>query len=375
MITTMDLLISFDTTGSMSSCIREVRKNVTDVVDKMFDELANLRIAIVAHGDYCDKDDLMKTLDFTSDKKVIMDFINKSGTTSGGDYPEAYEYVLKEIQRLSWNSESMRSVVMIGDAYPHDKNDNPGKIDWVVEVNNLKKMGVNIYSVQALNSGNGKSFTFYKQMSNITNGYHLFLDQFSYINDILLAICYKQLGEDRLIRFQQDLARTKYGMNKSIRKVFDTMLGKEDVEEGYCDTRKKRAVPSHLSIVDVDVDVVDELHNCPPAKYQVLAVGENASIKQFVVDKDLTFKTGKGFYQFTKPEKISVKKEIVLMKKDTAELFEGSRARKIAKLTDGDKTYKPSDIEEYDVYIQSTSVNRKLIKDTKFLYEASDWGM
>jgi hypothetical protein len=38
------------------------------------------------------------------------------------------------------------------------------------------------------------------------------------------------------------------------------------------------------------------------------------------------------------------------------------------------KKYKPSDIRDYRVFIQSTSYNRKLIGGTGFLYEAEDYG-
>ena len=38
------------------------------------------------------------------------------------------------------------------------------------------------------------------------------------------------------------------------------------------------------------------------------------SIKDFVLMNSLVFKTGQGFYEFTKPENISDKKEVVLVK-------------------------------------------------------------
>jgi hypothetical protein len=37
------------------------------------------------------------------------------------------------------------------------------------------------------------------------------------------------------------------------------------------------------------------------------------SIKDFVQMNSLVFKTGRGFYEFTKPEVISHKKEVVLV--------------------------------------------------------------
>ena len=132
-----DVVISFDTTGSMSSCIREVRKNITEIVDRLFLEIEGIRIGIVAHGDYCDEAStyLMKSVDLcdASNKKLIVDFIKETGNTQGGDYPEAYEYVLREVQKMGWSSESLRALIMIGDAYPHNVDSNPHKIDWKTE--------------------------------------------------------------------------------------------------------------------------------------------------------------------------------------------------------------------------------------------------
>ena len=105
-------------------------------------------------------------------------------------------------------------------------------------------------------------------------------------------------------------------------------------------------------------------------------VDADSDIKSFVVGQGITFAKGRGFYQLTKPEVISKKKEIILQKKDTGELFEGLAARRMLHLVDYDETkkYKCNDYpSEYLVFIQSTSVNRKLLADTKFLYEVTDF--
>ena len=50
-------------------------------------------------------------------------------------------------------------------------------------------------------------------------------------------------------------------------------------------------------------------------RFQVLDVDERQDIKSFVQKNSLVFKTGRGFYEFTKAEKISDKKEVVLIDK------------------------------------------------------------
>ncbi len=50
----LDVIFSFDTTGSMSPVIKSVRKNLTDTVDRLYAELPGIRIGILVHGDYSD---------------------------------------------------------------------------------------------------------------------------------------------------------------------------------------------------------------------------------------------------------------------------------------------------------------------------------
>lgn len=375
---TIDIVISYDTTGSMSSAIGQVKRKVKDTINRLFNDIPGMRIGLVAHGDYCDEKSsyLMKHVDLTDNKQDLITFIETVGNTCGGDYPEAYEYVLREVQKFKWSANDVRALLMIGDAYPHEKNENPHKIDWRDEVDEIKKMGIAIYSIQALNSGNGKCHTFYKTMASVTNGYHLYLDQFSYINDMILAICYKQDSDETLVNFEQELEKKEYGLPNSLRRVFDTMLKRESTvkEEDIRRITGTKRVTTGTSVSKVVGDV-SKLEKCPPAKYQILHVDADTSIKEYVVKNGLEFKTGKGFYEFTKTETISPKKHVVLQHKATGELFDGAEARSIIGLTDDSKRVKPTDNPDYRIFIQSTSYNRKLVGGTGFLYEANDFGV
>ena len=169
----VDIVFSFDTTGSMFSCIGEVRTGVKDMVNRLFRDVDNLRVGVVCHGDYCDLHStyLYKQIDLTDSSSSIIDFINSTGNSGGGDYPEAYEYVLREVQKMSWRPEAARALVMIGDAYAHEANANSDKINWRDQCDALKTLGIPIYSVQALFSGQGPAYLFWKQLADRTNGY------------------------------------------------------------------------------------------------------------------------------------------------------------------------------------------------------------
>jgi len=373
----MDMCISFDTTGSMSQVIAETRKNIIELTKNLFNEIHDLKISIIAHGDYCDEKTtyLTKHIDFTNNVDDLVNFVKNVENTGGGDYPEAYEYVLNKVQTFSW-SMSNRALVIIGDAYPHEPESNPHKLDWRNEAQELAKMGVNIYSVQALNCGNSKSYTFYKQIAQITNGYHLYLNQFSHVTLMLTTIFYKQqkINDNMVLQYEENLINSG-GMNKNLRDMFDVILGRKSESEFVNNARPYETRTTYDSDDDTDDDDVTDIAPCLPAKYQTLKVDNECSIKDFVQDKKLTFKCGKGFYEFTKPENISSKKRIVLMKKNTGEIYEGKGARKIVGLSKTSKKYKPTDIPEYKVFIQSTSHNRKLMGNTLFLYEATDFGI
>lgn len=187
-----DIVISFDTTGSMQKCIAAVRKNVSEIVTKLFKEIPGIRIGIVAHGDYCDGINLMNSVDLCDDVNLIVDFINKAPNTGGGDLPEAYEYVLREVQKFGWRLNAKKSLVMIGDSNPHEleSSENKYKIDWKEEVAKLKNMGVTIYSIQALTGEGGAAYYFYDDMAEMTGGQHLFLYNFEDIANILIDICH-----------------------------------------------------------------------------------------------------------------------------------------------------------------------------------------
>ncbi len=59
------------------------------------------QIAVLAHGDYCDKSNyITKWVDFTHDKAALCKFVNGVSSTGGGDWEECYELVLHQVGSL-----------------------------------------------------------------------------------------------------------------------------------------------------------------------------------------------------------------------------------------------------------------------------------
>ena len=141
----MQIVFSFDTTGSMGGALKAVRDHLCDMVQRLQTDIPAITTAVVAHGDYCDEVNryITKHIDFTDNLPGLVHFVNNVEMTFGGDEPEAYEVMLRLVRRdLKWSPGSQRVLVVIGDAYPHPADDrqNKDKIDWKEETSLLQKM-------------------------------------------------------------------------------------------------------------------------------------------------------------------------------------------------------------------------------------------
>ena len=346
----VEVVFSFDTTGSMYPCLTQVRKKVKTTVKRLFKDLPGIRIGVIAHGDYCDKNIYVtKHLALGSKPEPIVKFVEKVKATAGGDYPECYELVLHEARDHKWSKDAAKVLVMIGDATPHGPKQNPKKLDWKKEAKALGKAGVSVYAVQALNRSDATSF--YKTVAKLSGGAHMALNQFSEVNDLIMAIAYKQDSDAKVEAYAKEVA-TAGRMNRSMNAAFNTLLN-----------RKVKAVGGARNLAAV-----------APGRFQVLDVDKTMPIQKFCKSEGLAFKTGRGFYEFTKPETVQGYKEVILMQKDSGDLFEGNKAKAMIGLTPGvNERLKPAALDKYAVFVQSTSNNRVLVGGTRFLYEVEDW--
>lgn len=79
------------------------------------------------------------------------------------------------------------------------------------------------------------------------------------------------------------------------------------------------------------------------------------------------YRTGSAYYQLTKPEKIQPQKEVLVRNRKSGRVYRGPDARKLLGLPDHEVRVKPEDNAEFQIFVQSTSVNRKLVPGTKVL--------
>lgn len=334
----------------MYPCLTQVRRRVNEMIDRLFREIPNLRVGIIAHGDYCDRYSsyVIKPLGLTNDRNRLYRFVSDVRATGGGDAPECYELVLHEARSFNWGL-GTKTLIVIGDDVPHPPHylDNKDRLDWRNEIELLLKMGVNVYGVQALNRSHATPF--YREIAERTGGFHLTLDQFSSVTELVMAICYKQVSPESLSQWERRVEYDGY-MNRNLDEAFGILSGRRTPSSRFHKSRDLEAVP--------------------PGRFQVMDVDTDQAIRDFVQDNGLTFKKGRGFYQLTKTETIQDYKEVVLRENETGDLYSGEKARELLGLPrTGSTRTRPVIPYGYTAFVQSTSVNRKLIGGTEFLYE------
>ena len=173
----LDMVIAFDTTGSMSAYIDAVRHEVTELIPRLFKDNEDLRLGIVAFGDYCDMKNAQEfgnayqCLMPTNNENDIIKFVRETKDTSGGDGDEFYELVIKKIvEETPWRENSTRAILLISDAEPHPLGYTyqdyvvGNQIDWRKEANKATDLKIKIDTVTITNS------SWYKELSSMTNG-------------------------------------------------------------------------------------------------------------------------------------------------------------------------------------------------------------
>ena len=354
----VEVVICWDTTGSMYPALTQVRRTVDSFVKKLLCDVKGVKIALMCHGDYktiCPYDAYDVTfLDFTTDERKLCDWVRDVKNTGGADFPECYEYAMQVARtKLSWTKSSSvhKALVMIGDAPPHTKAESPYGIDWKDEARLLMEEHIRVYAVKAMDY----PCSFWQDLAHLTNGFFLKLDQFHAVPTFLTAIFFNESSVDLVEKYEEDL-KSEGKVDRNLHNLFDTLLGRKTTF----------VAPVNKGGASI---AFEGLAPVPPSRFQILEVDHDMAIKQFVEDQSLTFKQGRGFYQLTKKELIQHHKEVIVYRRSTGDFWSGSNARKLLGLGSANENVNPPSDPDLIFFVQSTSYNRKLIGGTKFLYE------
>lgn len=234
----LDQVIAFDTTGSMSSYIGAVKKHVKELIPKLFEENQNLRLKIVAFGDYCDMRSATEfgaayqQSELTNNQGELIDFVTNAQNTGGGDGDEFYELVIKKItEETMWRPRAKKAVLLIADYYPHPVGYSysnivrNSQIDWKEEAKKSAALGIQWDTMTCIDS---YVRTFYKPLSDMTNGICIPFHSSHKTQDILYAATSARGGEKSRAAFKVSYTAAMssgdtelIGSYKSLRSLLD----------------------------------------------------------------------------------------------------------------------------------------------------------
>ncbi len=104
-------------------------------------------------------------------------------------------------------------------------------------------------------------------------------------------------------------------------------------------------------------------------KFRRCAITQDQPITDFVRGLGETFQVGKAFYELTKSEDIQDHKQLAICSKTTGQIFGGREAKDLLQLPKGGTIkVKPGNHGDYKIFVQSTSMNRKLKAGTELLW-------
>lgn len=128
------------------------------------------------------------------------------------------------------------------------------------------------------------------------------------------------------------------------------------------------------NVFSTGIDAVNErtvkavLTPLAPTAYRLIPVPrQGVEIRPFVQECGLNYVIGHSYYELSKREEIQPQKEIIVVEKATDKAYTGRAARDLIGLKDVKEKVTPEDNPKFKIYVQSGSVNRKLVAGTKLL--------
>jgi uncharacterized protein YegL len=117
-----------------------------------------------------------------------------------------------------------------------------------------------------------------------------------------------------------------------------------------------------------DIKQLDDLSS----KVKVLSVTRNCEIREFIESRGFVFTKGCAYYQLIAGKKSADKvqdyKKVLIFDKKTKRVHGGDDVRSVLGLPLHETKLRPGDHANFDIFIQSTSVNRKLVAGTKVIF-------
>jgi Mg-chelatase subunit ChlD len=191
----LDLILAFDTTGSMRPWIQNVRDKIDYLSQGLF-KLMDIRISLIGVGDHCDDQFMIQAHPFTHELTDMRRAVHDIRSTSGGDYPEAFECLFKHLNEQP-KTDRPTVMVLITDSVPHGMSGEgdagcPDGVDARAELDKLQKRLRSFYLV---NCGNHEASIRIQKTMVKSENYFLQLSDFRRLTNLVMAVCMDEVGE------------------------------------------------------------------------------------------------------------------------------------------------------------------------------------
>jgi hypothetical protein len=115
----LDIVITFDSTGSMSGEISQVKEQISRIGATLTKLVPKARISICTYRDRGDEYDV-KGLPLTGDISEVQYYLNSIEAGGGGDHPEAVDLGLQwAMNNNQFRPQARKVILLFGDAPPH----------------------------------------------------------------------------------------------------------------------------------------------------------------------------------------------------------------------------------------------------------------
>ncbi|MCB0832759.1 MAG: VWA domain-containing protein [Bacteroidetes bacterium] len=206
----LEVVIMFDTTGSMDVYLNEVQVHVQLMVREIRKRIQDARIGIIVYKDHEQGPYVTKTLPLTDQEDAVIGFLRSPEIEpgAGGGGAEAVECALYEANRLDWSPGTRgKAIILIGDKPAHGVMDGfeecSSNRDYRVETANLMNKHVKIYTVLCNNVAD--TINHFKYLADRTGGKFVTLETIHDLVDLIVAVSIKESNPLLLEAYTEEL--------------------------------------------------------------------------------------------------------------------------------------------------------------------------
>lgn len=124
-----------------------------------------------------------------------------------------------------------------------------------------------------------------------------------------------------------------------------------------------------LDLTNLNQSVIKE--NLDPIKpgidYDLFEIKQTVEIRPFVTTQTGNYVKGNSYYELTKREEIQAYKQICIKHRKSGWVYSGKDARQLLGLPDHNIKVSPDMNKDYAIFVQSTSINRKLLPGSRLI--------